>query len=173
MDPEPKPGPEGVSPERPGTSQPARRGRRGGRGRRGRGRRPPEPSAQQPPAPPEEAAEPTPPGAEPLPVEQETPRHPSGSRGPSTDGCPGTRPAPPRSGSGNRRHRRRCARRSKRSTTSSRRSAAPWTTWRKCWRPSNWPSGRRTRTSRRSKPCAAACGNCTGHREGGQHPPRH
>ena len=76
MDPEPKPGLEGVSPERLGTSQPPRRSRRGGRGHRGRGRRPPQVSAPQPPSSPEEAGEPTQPGAEPAPVERETPPSP-------------------------------------------------------------------------------------------------
>lgn len=72
MDPEPKPGVEGVSPERAGTSQPVRRSRRGGRGRRGGRPRAPRPGDQEPLAPSAEAAEPIQSGAEPFPVEQET-----------------------------------------------------------------------------------------------------
>lgn len=76
MDPEPTPGVEGVSPERSGTSQPARRGRRGGRGRRGRSPRAPLTTAPPPLSPPAESAEPIPPVAEAAPVERETPRPP-------------------------------------------------------------------------------------------------
>ena len=72
MDPEPKPGVEGVSPERAGTSQPPRRSRRGGRGRRGGRPRAPRPVGQEPLAHSAEAAEPIQSGAEPFPAEQET-----------------------------------------------------------------------------------------------------
>jgi hypothetical protein len=72
MDPEPKPGVAGVSPERSGTSQPPRRSRRGGRGRRGGRPRAPRPAGQEPLAPSAEATEPIQSGAEPFPAEQET-----------------------------------------------------------------------------------------------------
>jgi len=72
MDPEPKPGVEGASPERSGTAQPVRRSHRGGRGRRGGRSRAPRPVGQEPLAPPAEAAEPIQSGAEPFAAKQET-----------------------------------------------------------------------------------------------------
>ena len=76
MDPEPKPGVEGASPEPTGTPRPARRGRRGGRGRRGHGPRASQTTAPPPPSPAEETAEPIQPVAEAAPVERETPPPP-------------------------------------------------------------------------------------------------
>jgi len=73
MDPEPKAGLEGVSPERSGASQPVRRGRRGGRGRRGRGPRVPQATVPPLPASSAETAEPIQPVVEAGPVERRTP----------------------------------------------------------------------------------------------------
>src|ERR1039458_975551 len=73
MDPEPKPGVEGVAPERSGTAQPVRRRSRGGRGRRSRGPRVPRTPVEPLPPPSAETAEPIQPVAEATPVEQETP----------------------------------------------------------------------------------------------------
>src|ERR1017187_8354706 len=73
MDPKPKPGVEGVAPERSGTAHPVGRRSPGGRGRRTRGPRVPRTPVEPLPPPSAETAEPIQPVAEATPVEQATP----------------------------------------------------------------------------------------------------
>ncbi len=86
----------------------------------------------------------------------------SAKTGRSDHSRPGARLLPPDAATFDPPLRRPLSRPSSKSTISSRLSAPPSRIWRKCWRPWNWPNGRRTPTRRRSRTSAAASANSSG-----------